>query len=169
MDLDGAGQRERQGGREDRAGRREAEATDGDAGRPIRRTCPSSMPQPIWYPASSVPPLSVVLPLPVTVPVNVPPTRYSREETAVVSGATGSWVSLLATTVSVQPSGLVTTPGSADATTPLSGGGPTSPAGSIGGIRQREGRGGGEGKCHASGCHCGEAIHCVLSFEVGWG
>ena len=34
--------------------------------------------------------IELVLPLPVTVPVNVPPTRYSREETAVVSGATGS-------------------------------------------------------------------------------
>src|SRR3954451_12579111 len=57
---------------------------------PIRRTWPSSIPQPIWYPTSRVPPLSDVLPLPPTVPVNVPPARYSREEVAVVSGATGS-------------------------------------------------------------------------------
>src|SRR4029077_15559439 len=91
------------------------------------------MPHPIWYPASRTPPLRDVLPLPVTVPVNVPPTRYSREEVAVVSGATGSCVSLVAATVSTQPSGLVTMPGSAEATTPLSGGGPGSPAGSIGG------------------------------------
>ena len=61
--------------------------------------------------------------------MNVPPTRYSREDTAVVRGATGSWVSLLAATVSTHPSGVVTTPGSAEATTPLSGGGPGSSAG----------------------------------------
>src|SRR5882757_6002315 len=106
---------------------------------PIRRTCPSSMPQPIWYPASNVPPLSDVFPPPVTVPVNVPPTRYSRDETAVVSGATGNWVSSFATTVSVHPSGLVTMPGSADGTTPLSGGGPGSSAGSIGGSADARG------------------------------
>src|ERR1700754_4546915 len=41
----------------------------------------------------------------------------------------GSWVSSLATTVNTQPSGEVTTPGGADATTPLSGGGPGSSAG----------------------------------------
>src|SRR5690349_41220 len=97
---------------------------------PMRRTWPSSIPQPTWYPASSVPPLSVVEPSPDTVPVNVPPTRYSRDETAVVSGATGSWVSSLATTESTQPSGVVTTPGGADATTPVSGGGTTLTGGS---------------------------------------
>ena len=71
----------------------------------------------------------MVLPPPVTVPVNVPPTRYSREDTAVVSGAIGSWVSSLAATVSTHPSGLVTTAGSLEATTPVSGGGPGSSAG----------------------------------------
>ena len=57
---------------------------------PISLTWSSSMPQPIWYPASSVPPVKVVEPPPVTVPANVPPTRYSRDDTAVVSGATGN-------------------------------------------------------------------------------
>ena len=84
-------------------------------------------------PVSSVPPVSEVDPPPVTVPVKVAPTMYSREEAAVVSGATGSWLSSLAETVSFQPSGVVTTPGSAEATRPLSGGGPASTAGSAGG------------------------------------
>ena len=43
--------------------------------------------------------------------MKVPPTRYSRDETAVVRGATGSCVSLVAATVRIQPSGVVTTPG----------------------------------------------------------
>src|ERR1700712_4968844 len=100
---------------------------------PMSRTWPSSIPQPIWYPASSVPPVSVVLPPPVTVPENVPPTRYSREDSAVVSGATGSSVSLVAATVSTHPSGVVTTPGSEEPTIPLSGGGPGSSAGATAG------------------------------------
>ena len=54
------------------------------------------MPQPICSPASIDPPVSLVLPPPVILPVKVPATRYSRDEIAVVSGATGSWVSLLA-------------------------------------------------------------------------
>ena len=49
----------------------------------------------------------------------------AEDETAVVRGATGSCVSLVAATVRIQPSGVVTTPGSADATTPVSGGGAT--------------------------------------------
>jgi hypothetical protein len=53
-------------------------------------------------------------------------------DAAVVRGAMGSWLSLLAATVSFQPSGVVTTPGSAEATRPLSGGGPSA-AGSAGG------------------------------------
>src|SRR6476620_5346030 len=42
------------------------------------------MPQPICSPASIDPPASFVLPPPVILPVNVPATRYSREEMAVV-------------------------------------------------------------------------------------
>src|ERR1700731_97117 len=91
------------------------------------------IPQPIWYPVSNTPPASLPLPLPVTEPVNVPPTRYSREDSAVVSGGTGSWVSPFADTVNVQPSGLVTTPGSADATAPCAGGGPVLTTGITGG------------------------------------
>ncbi len=60
MDLDGAGERERDAGRNQTAAKTGARGAD------------------------------AVLPPPVTVPVNVPPTRYSRDEVAVVSGATGS-------------------------------------------------------------------------------
>ncbi|BBZ30796.1 hypothetical protein MMAD_50910 [Mycolicibacterium madagascariense] len=81
-----------------------------------------------------MPPESLVLPDPVTVPVNVPPTRYSREDNAVVNGATGNSVSLVAATVNTHPSGVVTTPGGEDATTPSSGGGgPGSAAGTTAG------------------------------------
>src|SRR5882757_4486005 len=81
------------------------------------------IPQPICSPASSVPPVSLVLPLPLTVPVNVPATRYSRDEMAVVKGATGSWVSLLPTTERFQPSGVFNTPAGADGTAPSGGSG----------------------------------------------
>src|ERR1044072_1238619 len=67
-----------------------------------------AMPQPIWNPVSSVPPPSVVEPSPFTEPVNVAPTRYSRDDTAVVSGATGNCDSSAAVTVSAQPSGVLT-------------------------------------------------------------
>ena len=54
-------------------------------------------------------------------PVKVPATRYSRDEMAVVNGATGSWVSLLPTTSRCQPSGVSRTPGGADGTAPSGG------------------------------------------------
>ena len=82
------------------------------------------MPQPICSPASIEPPVSLVLPPPVMVPVKVPEMRYSRDEMAVVSGATGSWVSLLPTTDRCQPSGVSRMPGAAEGTAPVSGGGP---------------------------------------------
>src|SRR6478752_1997720 len=79
------------------------------------------MPQPICSPASIEPPVSFVLPPPVILPVKVPATRYSRDEMAVVNGATGSWVSLLPTTSRCQPSGVSRTPGGADGTAPSGG------------------------------------------------
>src|SRR4029077_2741910 len=81
------------------------------------------MPQPICSPASIDPPLSFVLPPPVILPMNVPATRYSRDETAVVSGATGSCVSLLPTTSRCQPSGVSRIPGGPDGTAPSGGSG----------------------------------------------
>src|SRR6478735_6306884 len=69
------------------------------------------MPQPICSPASIDPPASLVLPPPVTFPVNVPATKYSRDVIAVVSGATGSCVSFSPTTSRCQPSGVSRTPG----------------------------------------------------------
>src|SRR4051795_3668193 len=81
------------------------------------------MPQPICSPASIEPPVSLVLPLPVILPVKVPATRYSRDEMAVVNGATGSCVSLLPTTSRCQPSGVSRTPGGADGTAPSGGSG----------------------------------------------
>ena len=85
-------------------------------------------PQPIWYPASSDPPFTE----PVMFPVNVPPTIQSRDDSAVVSGATGNWVSSFAATVNVRPSWVCAMPGTSDATTPVSGGGPGSAAGATG-------------------------------------
>src|SRR4029450_6360537 len=81
------------------------------------------MPPPICSPASNEPPVSFVLPPPVILPVKVPATRYSRDEIAVVSGATGSCVSLLPTTSRCQPSGVSRTPGGADGTAPSGGSG----------------------------------------------
>src|ERR1700736_5385479 len=94
-------------------------------------------PQPIWYPASSDPPLTE----PVTLPRKVPPTSQSRDDSAVVSGATGNWVSSFAEMVSVRPSWVCAMPGTSDPTTPVSGGGPASGAGT----------GGGGGSARASG------------------
>src|SRR6201999_1272266 len=73
--------------------------------------------------ASIDPPVSLVLPPPVILPVKVPATRYSRDEIAVVSGATGSWVSLAPTTSRCQPSGVSRTPGGPDGTAPSGGSG----------------------------------------------
>src|SRR5690242_3343265 len=81
------------------------------------------MPQPICSPASNEPPVSLVLPLPETFPVNVPATRYSRDEIAVVNGATGSCVSLLPLTSRCQPSGVSSTPGGPEGTAPSGGSG----------------------------------------------
>ena len=81
------------------------------------------MPQPICSPASIDPPVSLVLPPPVILPVKVPAIRYSREEIAVVNGATGSWVSLAPTTSRCQPSGVSRTPGGPDGTAPSGGSG----------------------------------------------
>src|SRR3954451_7630240 len=86
-------------------------------------TSSEMMPQPICSPASNDPPVSLVLPPPVIFPVNVPATRYSRDEIAVVSGATGSCVSLLPATSTCQPSGVSRIPGGPDGTAPSGGSG----------------------------------------------
>src|SRR5919206_772899 len=94
------------------------------------------MPQPICSPASNDPPVSLVLPPPVILPMKVPAIRYSRDEIAVVSGATGSCVSLLPTTSRCQPSGVSSTPGGPEGTAPSGGSGLvalTGTAGSAGG------------------------------------
>ena len=62
-----------------------------------------------------VPPASLVLPLPVTVPSKLLSTRYSLDHGELVSDATGSIDSLRADTVNTQPSGVVSVPGDADA------------------------------------------------------
>ena len=56
-------------------------------------------------------------------PVKVAPASHSRDDSEVVSGAIGNWVSSLAATVRVRPSGVWAIPGTSDATTPVSGGG----------------------------------------------
>src|SRR6476620_2036950 len=102
------------------------------------------MPQPICSPASIDPPVSLVLPPPVILPVKVPATRYSREEIAVVNGATGSWVSLAPTTSRCQPSGVSRTPGGPDGTPPSGGSGLVAFTGTAG-------SGGGGGSASARG------------------
>src|SRR4029078_1327637 len=102
------------------------------------------MPQPICSPASIDPPVSLVLPPPVILPVKVPATRYSRDEMAVVSGATGNCVSWLPTTSRCQPSGVSRTPGGADGTAPSGGSGLVALTGTAG-------SGGGGGSACASG------------------
>jgi hypothetical protein len=59
----------------------------------------------------------------------VPETSYSRDVIAVVSGATGTSLSSLPTTVKTQPSGASNTPGGPDGTAPLSGDGASGGAG----------------------------------------
>src|SRR5882757_8452012 len=86
------------------------------------------IPQPMRYPASRVPPASVESP-PATDPVKVPPTRYSRDVIAVVSGATGNRDSFLPDTVNFNPSGAARKPGAADAIAPVSGAGALSATG----------------------------------------
>src|SRR5882757_10790346 len=81
------------------------------------------MPQPICSPASIDPPVNLVLPPPVIFPVKVPAIRYSRDEIAVVNGATGSCVSLAPVTSRCQPSGVSRAPGGADGTAPSGGSG----------------------------------------------
>src|ERR1700732_3976308 len=83
-----------------------------------------AMPQPILYPASSDPPFTE----PVTFPVKVPPTSQSRDDSAVVSGATGNWVSSFPATVNDLAFWVCAMPGTSDPTTPVSGGGPASAA-----------------------------------------
>lgn len=53
-----------------------------------------------------------------TVPVNVPETSYSRDVLAVISGATGTSLSSLPTTVKTQPSGVSNTLGGPDGAAP---------------------------------------------------
>src|ERR1700712_2288499 len=124
-----------------------------------------TMPQPIWTPASMVPPASFVEPEPDTLPVKVPPTRYSRDEMAVVSGATGSWLSLMPDTVTVQPSGVTSTPGGADGTAPVSGGGgPGTPTGATAGSG-----GGGSARARgaaASGANMQTAARVAKRFNI---
>jgi hypothetical protein len=69
----------------------------------------------------------------------VPSTRYSREDSAVVNGATGSIDSLLPVTLSVQPSGVFKTPGGDDGIGPF------------GGSETGTGAGAGSGSAIASG------------------
>ena len=102
------------------------------------------MPQPICSPASNDPPVSLVLPPPVIFPVNVPAIRYSRDEIAVVSGATGSCVSLLPTTSRCQPSGVSRIPGGPEGTAPSGGSGLVAFTGTAG-------SGGGGGSASARG------------------
>ncbi|SHV98166.1 Uncharacterised protein [Mycobacteroides abscessus subsp. abscessus] len=89
----------------------------------VSSTGPPMMPQPIWYPASSDPPASLVLPAPETAPIKLPPTMYSRDDSAVVRGATGNRDSFFPATVTVQPSGVIKFPGSAEAIAPSGPGG----------------------------------------------
>src|SRR5689334_10905132 len=101
-------------------------------------TSSEMIPQPICSPASRVPPASFVDPPPLIFPVNVPAIRYSREDTAVVRGATGSWVSLLPTTSRCHPSGVSRIPAGPDGTSPSGGRGLVAFTGAAG-----SGRGGG--------------------------
>jgi hypothetical protein len=55
-------------------------------------------------------------------PLYVPPTWYSRDDTAVVSGAITRWISSLADTVCVHPSGAWVVAGGDDSTRPSSAG-----------------------------------------------
>src|SRR6476661_1346199 len=65
----------------------------------------------------------------------VPPTTYSRDDNAVVSGGIGPCVSSLADSLSVQPSGVCVIAGGVDSTRPSStgGGGVGAPSGGGGG------------------------------------
>src|SRR5882757_8651787 len=103
------------------------------------------MPQPICSPASIDPPVSLVLPPPVILPVKVPAIRYSRDEIAVVNGATGSCVSLAPLTSRCHPSGVSRTPGGADGTAPSGGSGLVALMGTT------AGSGGGGGSASARG------------------
>src|SRR5690606_34708560 len=94
---------------------------------PFSLTTLRLIPQPIWYPTSRVPPASPLVPDPFTLPVNVAATRYSRDDRAVVSGATATWYSSRAATVSSHPSGVRTVPAGPDGTAPAGGG--TAPVG----------------------------------------
>jgi hypothetical protein len=87
-----------------------------------------SIPQPIWYPTSMTPPGSLS-PDPTSEPLNVPPTTYSRDDRAVVSGALATCVSSLATSVSVHPSGVLKVWGGGETTAPSGGGGTPSGSG----------------------------------------
>jgi len=60
---------------------------------------------------------------PVSEPLKMPPTSYSRDDMAVVSGAVVRCVSSLADSVRVHPSGVVVVAGGDDSTRPSSGGG----------------------------------------------
>src|SRR5690348_3681212 len=116
------------------------------------------MPQPICSPASIEPPANLVFPLPVIFPVNVPATRYSRDEIAVVNGATGSWVSSAPTTSRCQPSGVSRTPGGPEGTRPSGG------SGLVGSIGATAGSAGGGGSATARGAAAtGIATHAVAS------
>src|SRR5262249_49697329 len=61
---------------------------------------------------------------------NVPLARYSRDETAVVNGATGTCDSSFAPRAKIQPSGVLRVAGSAEGTCPSSGGDAAAAAGS---------------------------------------
>src|SRR4029079_6673682 len=102
------------------------------------------LPQPICSPASIEPPVSFVLPPPVIFPVKVPAIRYSRDEIAVVRGATGSWVSLAPPTSRCQPSGVSRIPGGPDGTAPSGG------SGFVGFATGVAGSGAGGGGCAAA-------------------
>src|SRR6516225_7352702 len=63
--------------------------------------------------------------------MNVPLARYSRDETAVVNGGTGSSFSSLAPRFRIQPSGALTVAGTPESTRPSSGGAASAATGAM--------------------------------------
>src|ERR1700704_5879999 len=75
---------------------------------------------------------------PVSEATNIPLERYSRDEIAVVSGATGTCLSSFAPSARVQPSGVFTLTGGPGGTAPSAGGDPPG-GGSASGCAPAEG------------------------------
>ncbi len=76
----------------------------------------------------------------------------------------GSWVSSLAATFRFQPSGVVTMPGSSEATTPLSGGGPSAGGGAS--ATGCTGAGGSPGSARANGAVTASAHTAVAAARL---